>query len=169
MEMGVGGGQLLSDWPVLATAGIPRPAPSPPPRQGTLPSPCRIFPTSSPLLLGVAGVGGGEESGPVLSLLVIILLEPTVCLGLGGIRLDNWATGRWRESLRCCLPEAPSRDLAGGQATIVFHHPFQKSQIPRAPEERGFFSGKKWWTHVPCAYVPTDLFLGEHPSIACSC
>lgn len=36
--------------------GIPRWAPSSL-CQGTLPSPCRIFPTSSPLLLGVAGVG----------------------------------------------------------------------------------------------------------------
>lgn len=132
-----------------------------------MPSPCRIFPTSSPLLLGVAGVGGGDESGPALSLLVIILLEPTMCLGLGEIRLDKaypptWPLEGGGGPYRSCSPKAPSRDLAGGQATIVFDHSFQKSQLRRAPEERGFL------LRECVGSCPLGICPHGHPSTACS-
>lgn len=84
-----------------------------------------------------------------------------MCLGLGGIRLDKaYPPAGPLEGgggpYRSCSSKAPSRDLAGGEATIVFDHPFQKSQLPRAPEERGFFS-ESVWAHVPWAYVPMDI------------
>lgn len=156
------GRQLLSDWPVRATAGIPRWAPSPPPR-GTLPSPCRIFPTSSLLLLGVAGVGGGAESCPALPLLVPVLLS-LLCVWRSRERIGQGSTqapGGWRGSLQ--VLQTPGSQQGGGRLVdwppLSFIPHSRSPDPPDLKKEATSQGGLGSWT---CSFEGRLLF---HPQL----